>query len=1226
MEKIQTNFGGMDLDTSPEKFNPNYYSNAYNVRISSNIGNAAVGVTDNSKGSLEGIKNIGAVLSSLFADDTAKIIALTRVRDYLVFILSTATTQGIYKIIESELKTNYNPTPFFQWNRSDLTLNEDNTKILGRYETDKLIKLYITDGDSYMKSVNLAATPPTNVQQLEIFKDINISHLFSGVEVISGGSLKAGEVTYGIQFYNLNSSATNFIPFGPILPILKGDTTDSHLLEGGNLNETTDKAVKLTLPLVLSGSEFTHVKVFRIHYSILNEVPSISLIYNGEVNLQLSITDSGQFIESITPEEYALISSPFTCGTLEQKNNILFVGNILQNQFDVEYDARIKRYNKSQNIYSGDFNPYNDPTVTYNDDPATESTNMYRYKSDGTTLGGTGVNGYYSFDIRRYPITDFGGNKPVYDFSMLSNNPKNTPLYHKVFQRGEIYGFALVGFDKFMRPSFAKFIDDIKIPAYNEGNIPLHEIITPDPAQPAKAYYGQIGITPTFHFDNLPSNVKYACIVRTDRSNGDGTIVDMGAINPIWKQNDTTKTFQPPRPLDGLRSFVVDSQHLFKYYELVTPKILVNKNLPKFDVLEYYYTHDIFGRNYGTLDQVYYQKDADGSRETYLTETYVSKIANNYAGRMSILDSKYFRFTPNKDATVQVGGESIKSWLFYMEGNISHKAFKSSCGVIQTNESLPYPSAGYHNCPICTLKRNTYPYGGYTQTAIEQRNWIRSSYVIEVTNGSVSLSTYGYGDVYPQLAPYTRAYWDVNRTDWGDDENLGNTVYLPFESQVLLKGVAGKTWDNYFIPAQNACLQPFRLIQENKGVWTDNSSTATLNTFSQENDLYGYNSAYSSENLSKIYITKPGVYSPQERFDCLVKNSDRKINGEIIDSWTIFKANNKLELDTSRGKLTDLVNLNDVLFFIQEAGAGTLAVDEREIIPSGNTGTLYLGTGGVLTRRDYIFTNYGARSMDSICNTNNFIYFYDLSAGKFCRMSTQAAEVLSDVRNCKSYFSKTLYSNNFNTSRKYVIGADNIRQEIYIKPSGSEDGIVFNELWNEFTSLTTIPFTKIFTTEDIMYFQIPNTQVLSPFTSKGKFLYGLFPTENPDPTNGTYSDLEHSLEKSVEFVLSSQLPIRLDVIEWTAKNYSDLQVDIEEVYKIYENGNILFKEFTEHIFNPIPRYFNKRRYNQIYNVNNRQRCKGNYFKIKYIGNNDKLKKSNFTLNSFNVYVTPLLNR
>ena len=58
MEKIYHNFAGMDLDTSPEKFNPNYYSTAYNVTIGSNIGTIPDSPSNNNKGSLEGIKNI----------------------------------------------------------------------------------------------------------------------------------------------------------------------------------------------------------------------------------------------------------------------------------------------------------------------------------------------------------------------------------------------------------------------------------------------------------------------------------------------------------------------------------------------------------------------------------------------------------------------------------------------------------------------------------------------------------------------------------------------------------------------------------------------------------------------------------------------------------------------------------------------------------------------------------------------------------------------------------------------------------------------------------------------------------------------------------------------------------------------------------------------------------------------------------------------------------------
>ncbi|MGL5753248.1 MAG: hypothetical protein ACRCXT_22080 [Paraclostridium sp.] len=1213
MEKIYNNFAGMDLDTSPEKFNPNYYSTAYNVTIGSNIGTIPDSPSNNNKGSLEGIKNIGGVLSSIFTNPTNKIIALTKVRDFLVFIVSKDTTQAIYKVLETDLNNTSNLTPFFSWNKSDLTLNEDNTTILGRYETDKLIKVYITDGDTYLKSINLAGTPPTNVKQLEVFKPIEITTSPS-FTIVTGGSLKAGNVAYGIQYYSLNGSATNYIPVGPILPVLKGDITDSKVLTGGALNEPTDKAASIIIPAISTTSRLNYAKVVRIHYSILGELPSITTIYDGAVSstADTTVLDTGQFIESITNEEYAIVLNPFKCKTIEQKNNILFAGNILQSDFSVDYDARIKRYNYYQNgspsiPYSGDYNPYNNPNQS--NFPDTE--NCYTWQSDGHTVGGTGVNGSYIVLRTNIPIYDTISKKSLY----------NTNIYKKSFQRGEIYGFALVGFDQYMRPTFAKFIDDIKMPGYAE-NIQSREEFPRALNDLVLNTVRQEAVYVNFGFDNLPDSVKYCAVVRTSREGGDGTIVDMGSLAPIWNRpspnekrfnycNNTTKT-----------TFLSTSESAAGYYELVTPKLLVNGSLPKFDKIEYFYSN-LGTYKEGNLNRIFVQADQRGITDKYYTETYACDSVINSVDSDTCADKQYFANNSNNNALLQIGSETLISWLIFPESS-NYRGFKGRCGVVQFNTPITgvLPSGTTVKTPICVLKNTTYPYGGYTPVAIEQRSWILSSDITRVVNGSVNLSTNGWGDTYSQMSPYTRVLWNVVRSNWGDDVNAGNTCYLPFESQVLMKGVAGKTFDNYFSAGVDVTLQPFKLIQEGKGVWTDDSNELSLNSFTQPNDLYNYNSAYSANNKSKVYITKPAIYQPQEVFDCLVKSSERKINGELIDSWTIFKPNNRIELDTSRGSLTGLVNLNNTLFFIQEAGAGTLSVDERELISSSNTGNLQLGTGGVLTRFDYIYTNYGARNANEITNTNNFIYFYDNNSGKFCRMNTQDATILSDVMNCRNYFNTVLFNNNPSTN--HVIGADNLRQTIYFKPSNA-DGIIFNELWNTFTSLHTIPFNNIFTTDGIMYFTIPY-QTLTPFTGTSRFLYGLFPYANPDTSQADQDNLEHSLNKSVEFIVANPIPTRLDLIEWTSKNYTLLSnTDIEEKYEVYKE-DILFKEFLDSNSNPNPRYFNKKRYNKIYNVNTRERCKGNYFKIKYIGNPDKLKKSNFTLNSFNVYVTPLLNR
>ena len=442
-----------------------------------------------------------------------------------------------------------------------------------------------------------------------------------------------------MQYYSLNGSASNYIPIGPILPILKGDINDSKILVGGALNETTDKAASITIPYINASSGLNYARVVRIHYTILGEVPSISVVYDGPVSTTIDtiVTDTGQFIESVSPEEYALIINPFKCKTIEQKNNILFAGNILQSEFDINYDARIRRYNydsigaatipsiyevsynveyageypvegfnttidinvvvggtpttltstfissafqyipqdfksgfdglttgiqcslisenlglntgtfvvrftlnssdftlnsssifnstptglsiytnsiskiqtytpggtDSSSVYSGDYNPYNDPTKTTFTD-----SEKYIYKSDGETIGGTGVNGSYSFGKYESPIFDNGNFKPIH----------STNIYHKNFTRGEIYAFALVGFDEYMRPAFAKYIDDIKIPDLSESHLTFSDPITPMNRYDSgtNKYYGA-GIYPIFQYANIPTDIKYVCVVRTSR-------------------------------------------------------------------------------------------------------------------------------------------------------------------------------------------------------------------------------------------------------------------------------------------------------------------------------------------------------------------------------------------------------------------------------------------------------------------------------------------------------------------------------------------------------------------------------------------------------------------------------------------------------------------------------------------------------------------------------------
>lgn len=1208
MEKIQNNFAGMDLDTNPEKFNSNYYSEAYNVRIGSNIGIEVSGVGENPKGSLEGIKNIVGTLKNLFiADSEFEILSLVRIRDHIAFIADLTSTQAIYYIAESDLNNTTAFTPFYSWAKTSLTLDGSKLQMLGRYETPNLIKLYFTDGNGYIKSVNLVGTPPNSVIELEMFKPVNMSSSPS-FTVSDGGSIKCGNVCYALQYYSLNGGVTNYIPVGPLVPLLKGSSTDTKTLMGGTSEEYSNRKCTITIPSLTVSNGLNYVKVVRILYTLIENVPSISVVYNGTIAStgDTVVTDTGQVLETIAAEKFALNTNPIGCSTLEQKNNILFLGNILQNEFDVTYDARARRYNSLGVAYSGDLNPWNDTTVTnYTTD------NSFQFASDTNVVGGTGTNASYSFEREYIKIFDTSTKTCV--------NSEN--IVKKCFQRGEIYGFSLIGFDEYMRPSYAKFIDDIRIPRFNDPELvntslePIKAIMRDNTGTLSSEKY--VALYPQFSFSNLPANIKYVAVARTSREGGEGTIADTGLMCPLYKYG--TDPMSASAPTDsGTKAMRMFPLSKGDYFEVVTPKVLINNNLPTFDRIEYTYNASLGGILNGVAEQFASTRDADSDGNPYLTEYFRYSGTPLRIGTTSILDKKMYTFSNVKAGEFNIGGDTVRT-IATLEGYAGRGGYKSRCMYVNFSSRVTDPPAS-GDAPFlmpCTLKRNNYPYGGYTTSAIEQRNWLLSSSIVPVSNGNASVHTIGFGDTYVQMMPYTRVLWDAYNSNF--DRDFGNTSYIPIESQILMKGIVGKNFDAYHGATDNVATQPYKLLQELKGVYIDYKGATIVDSFTQESDLYSYNSAYSSDNKSKIYITKPSIYNSQSVFDTRVAYSSRKINGEVIDSWGDFLSSNYKELDTSRGALTKLINLNNILFFVQQSGAGTLAVDERELINSTeNAGALYLGTGGVLARYDYIYTNYGAKSLDSVDNTNNYIYFYDRIAGKFCRMNSQSAEILTDVKNCKTYFSKVLWDDK--NIVDYMVGCDNIRQQIYFKPTGSTKGIVFNELWNEFDSFTNIPFSKAFSTENVFYFTTSKTT-----GNIGKFLYSLSQNPSVDSIEGL-DELEHSLSKNVTLIGAMAIPARLDLVEWTSEVYSsNNSIGLTEQMEVYRDKD-LFLTFSENEDSPSPRYFNRKRYNRMYNVITRERCKGNFFKIKYIGNPDINKKANFTLNTFNMYVTPIVSR
>jgi hypothetical protein len=135
-------------------------------------------------------------------------------------------------------------------------------------------------------------------------------------------------------------------------------------------------------------------------------------------------------------------------------------------------------------------------------------------------------------------------------------------------------------------------------------------------------------------------------------------------------------------------------------------------------------------------------------------------------------------------------------------------------------------------------------------------------------------------------------------------------------------------------------------------------------TLQQPRELYAYNMAYSSESKSKISASRTDKDDAElfKNMDYRVYYSNTKINGEYVDNWLHFDANNFIDVDTKHGPITHMRNFHNKLMFWQEKATGMLSVNERAVL-SVNENTaenkvsklpLVLGTGGVLERYDYL--------------------------------------------------------------------------------------------------------------------------------------------------------------------------------------------------------------------------------------------------------------------------------
>lgn len=336
-------------------------------------------------------------------------------------------------------------------------------------------------------------------------------------------------------------------------------------------------------------------------------------------------------------------------------------------------------------------------------------------------------------------------------------------------------------------------------------------------------------------------------------------------------------------------------------------------------------------------------------------------------------------------------------------------------------------------------KASTNQYGGNTysarQNSIYQINCTHVDCTINKNNSSLCFN----GDTYLTVMDYTHSYLyypnDTNAQDYRMNRCFVE-AYIPLESTI-----------NFYYRNDSHFSQSVSGNSAQAGYMSE-PGINSLQT--QDKPAYTYNACYSNTMGGKSYITKRIFQEDDTVIFNRIACSELKENGEITDNWTKFKFANYLDVDNQYGPITNLKSFNNKLYFFQDEAVGIASINERSLITDNNASLLVLGTGGVLTRYDYVTILNGTSKIrdKSITNSNSTLYWYDIDKNVICALNNTLIELSKD-RQVQSYLNKLPLSDKNNAVSFYDQKYNEVWFNIANKP------LIFNEQLNCFTSFYT---------------------------------------------------------------------------------------------------------------------------------------------------------------------------
>lgn len=581
--QINTFQQGMDMDTDVSLLGEGRYRYAENIRLLTD--------SDSTTGALQNIEYIRQYNTGLPSDETILGTASSRwyhnnkVQECGIVLTKKYKSNKIYNTlyVVSDFDT---ITPTNTVIAKGYLEIENNVSIITNFESNDISKVYITDSNSAIKAFNIQEPIAEEISDPTYFDIVPGAILapFKLIELVSG-TLPSGMIQYCYQLFKTNGNETTTSSLSAKIPIT-ALSTSTKTTNGSASNTVTNKGCRLQATAFNDG-RFDRLRVISIQYLNSTDTPKIYIINEIDITsnstgfITFEYTDTGSgYLSELSIEEFNnLVPYEFKAKVLEKKDNRLFAANIEEITWDVQYDARAYRANKSgivklessygnaltaslSNIVNSSviipeehdcINPMNNELLY----PEEGSDNDYSWDTINNRLGGIGpnvsyrfvyitmteseqtVNGIYqnynlelncSKKVRStINIQDFESNSTITQIFNSDNIARidnyADPYFASNFlsyQRDEVYRFGIIFYNQKNIPTPVHWIGDIRFPSADYGNMPFGQVSTELNSRPIGLY---------FSVNNLPEDVMAYEIVRCRRTLDDRTVVTQGLLS-----------------------------------------------------------------------------------------------------------------------------------------------------------------------------------------------------------------------------------------------------------------------------------------------------------------------------------------------------------------------------------------------------------------------------------------------------------------------------------------------------------------------------------------------------------------------------------------------------------------------------------------------------------------------------------------------------------------------